>query len=43
MSALPQAEELQPVLEKLQAFLLNMEHQTATVELAADYFGFNRD
>ena len=42
-SALPQSEELQPVLEKLRTFLLKMEHQTATVELAADYFGFNRD
>ena len=43
LSALPQSEELQPVLEKLRAFLMKMEHQTATVELAADYFGFNRD
>lgn len=43
LDALPQAEELQPVLEKLRAFLQKMEHQTATVELAADYFGFNRD
>lgn len=43
LAALPQAEELQPILEKLRAFLQKMEHQTATVELAADYFGFNRD
>jgi YesN/AraC family two-component response regulator len=34
---------LQPIVEKLSAFLQKMEHQTATVELAADYFGFNRD
>ena len=43
LAALPQSEELQPILEKLQAFLQKMKHQTATVELAADYFGFNRD
>lgn len=43
LAALPQAEELHPVLDKLAAFLQKMEHQTATVELAADYFGFNRD
>ncbi len=43
LAALPHTEELQPVLDKLSAFLLKMEHQTATVELAADYFGFNRD
>lgn len=43
LSALPQSEELKPVLEKLRAFLMKMEQQTATVELAADYFGFNRD
>ncbi|MBQ8922538.1 MAG: helix-turn-helix domain-containing protein [Oscillospiraceae bacterium] len=43
LGALPQSEEVQPVLEKLGAFLQKMEHQTATVELAADYFGFNRD
>lgn len=43
LAALPQSEELQPILDKLQAFLQKMEHQTATVELAADYFGFNRD
>ena len=43
LAELPQSEELEPVLEKLTAFLQKMEHQTATVELAADYFGFNRD
>ena len=43
MSALPQSDTVRPVLEKLEAFLLKMNHQTATVELAADYFGFNRD
>ncbi|MBQ6042207.1 MAG: helix-turn-helix domain-containing protein [Oscillospiraceae bacterium] len=43
LDTLPDSEELQPVSEKLRAFLLKMEHQTATVELAADYFGFNRD
>ena len=43
LSELPDSEELQPVAEKLRAFLLKMEHQSATVELAADYFGFNRD
>ena len=43
LAALPQSEDLQPILEKLSAFLQKMEHQTATVELAADYFGFNRD
>ena len=43
LSALPQSEQLQPVLDKLSGFLQKMEHQTATVELAADYFGFNRD
>ena len=43
LADLPQSEELQPIREKLGAFLQNMEHQTATVELAADYFGFNRD
>ena len=43
LSDLPQSEELLPVTDKLRAFLLKMEHQTATVELAADYFGFNRD
>ena len=43
LAALPQSEKLQPILDKLQAFLQKMEHQTATVELAADHFGFNRD
>lgn len=43
IAALPQSEQLQPVIEKLKAFLQKMEHQTATVEIAADYFGFNRD
>ncbi|MDD5947632.1 MAG: helix-turn-helix domain-containing protein [Oscillospiraceae bacterium] len=43
LSDLPQTEELRPIVEKLSAFLRKMEHQTATVELAADYFGFNRD
>ena len=43
LEQLPHTELLTPVLEKLRAFLLHMEHQTATVELAADYFGFNRD
>lgn len=43
MQDLPQSEELLAVQEKLRAFLLKMEHQTATVELAADHFGFNRD
>ncbi len=43
LSVLPQSEELRPILEKLRAFLQKMEHQTATVELAADYFSFNRD
>jgi YesN/AraC family two-component response regulator len=43
LATLPQSEELQPILGKLQAFLQKMEQQTATVELAADYFGFNRD
>ena len=43
LAGLPQSEDLQPILEKLSAFLQKMEHQTATVELAADYFGFNRD
>ena len=43
LAALPHTEHLQPVLEKLHAFLQKMEHQTATVEIAADYFGFNRD
>ena len=43
LAALPQSEDLQPILEKLNAFLQKMKHQTATVELAADYFGFNRD
>ena len=43
LEALPDSGELRPVTEKLRAFLLNMEQQTATVELAADYFGFNRD
>lgn len=43
LAALSQAEELQPIIEKLRAFLQKMEQQTATVELAADYFGFNRD
>ena len=38
LAALPQSEELQPVLDKLSAFLEKMEHQTASVELAADYF-----
>ena len=43
LEALPDSGELRPVTEKLRAFLLNMEQQTATVELAADFFGFNRD
>ena len=43
LAALPQSETLQPILDKLAAFLQKMEHQTATVELAADYFGFNRE
>lgn len=43
LSTLPQTESLRPILEKLEAFLLKMDHKTATVELAADYFGFNRD
>ncbi|MBQ5335427.1 MAG: helix-turn-helix domain-containing protein [Oscillospiraceae bacterium] len=43
LSDLPQSEELQPVADKLRSFLLKMIHQTATVELAADHFGFNRD
>ncbi len=43
IAALPDTAELQPVIEKLRGFLQKMEHQTATVELAADYFGFNRD
>lgn len=43
LSNLPDSEELTPVTEKLHAFLLKMEHHTATVEIAADYFGFNRD
>lgn len=43
LSALPQSAELQPILEKLGDFLQKMKHQTATVELAADFFGFNRD
>lgn len=43
LSNLPDSEEVSPVTEKLYAFLLKMEHHTATVEIAADYFGFNRD
>ncbi len=43
LETLPDSEELQPVADKLRAFLTKMEKQTATVELAADYFGFNRD
>lgn len=43
LSGLPQSEALQPVTEKLEEFLLKMREQTATVELAADFFGFNRD
>lgn len=43
LGALPQSDILEPILDKLRAFLLKMEHQTATVELAADHFGFNRD
>lgn len=43
LASLPHTDNLQPVLEKLRAFLQEMEQQTATVELAADYFGFNRD
>ena len=43
LADLPNTEESQPILDKLKAFLQKMEHKTATVELAADYFGFNRD
>jgi len=43
IGSLPQAESLQATVEKLRTFLLKMSQQTATVELAADYFGFNRD
>ena len=43
LAELPLTDELQPVQEKLRAFLLKMERETATVELAADHFGFNRD
>ena len=43
LAALNPSEELKPIADKLKAFLQKMEHQTATVELAADYFGFNRD
>ncbi|MCQ2408455.1 MAG: helix-turn-helix domain-containing protein [Oscillospiraceae bacterium] len=43
LTALPASAEVQPIADKLRAFLLKMENQTATVELAADHFGFNRD
>ena len=43
LAELPASEELLPITDKLRAFLLEMEQKTATVELAADYFGFNRD
>lgn len=43
ISALPQRDEIQPLVEKLRTFLMSIQDQTATVELAADFFGFNRD
>ncbi|MBR5371796.1 MAG: helix-turn-helix domain-containing protein [Oscillospiraceae bacterium] len=43
LNAIPNADSIKPLIEKLGAFLLTIRHQTATVELAADYFGFNRD
>lgn len=43
LSILPQSPQNTPILAKLEDFLLKMKDQAATVELAADYFGFNRD
>lgn len=43
LAALPAGEQNAAVIAKLEAFLIQMKDQTATVELAADYFGFNRD
>lgn len=43
LAALPRTEQNAPIIEKLRAFLETVRGQTATVELAADYFGFNRD
>lgn len=43
LAALPAGEQNAAVIARLEAFLIKMKDQTATVELAADYFGFNRD
>lgn len=43
VKALADGETLTPLLEKIRTFLLSIRNQTATVELAADFFGFNRD
>jgi YesN/AraC family two-component response regulator len=43
LSHLIQTPHTAPIIAKLEEFLLEIREQTATVELAADYFGFNRD
>ncbi|MCQ2416474.1 MAG: response regulator transcription factor [Oscillospiraceae bacterium] len=43
LSAFAESESLKPILEKLKEFLRSIDNQIATVEMAADYFGFNRD
>ncbi len=43
LSELPHTEQNAPVIAKLEDFLKKAADQTATVEIAADYFGFNRD
>jgi len=43
LAELPHTEQNASVIAKLEDFLRQNANQTATVELAADYFGFNRD
>ena len=43
LSELPHTEQNAQVIAKLEEFLRRTADQTATVELAADHFGFNRD
>ena len=43
LSELPHTEQNAPVIAKLEDFLKKASDLTATVEIAADYFGFNRD
>lgn len=43
LSGLPASEQNAAVIAKLESFLMQHKDQTATVELAADFFGFNRD